>query len=150
MRWLKSLILLIVVVLVGIQFIPIKHNVSKNIPSTDFIHMFKLTDMISDQLKTSCYNCHSNNTYYSWYSNIQPIGFYLQGHINEGKKNLNFSEFGNYSDRRQKNKLTLMINQINEDKMPLPVYTLIHRDAKLSGEDKRVITEFFEMLKDSL
>lgn len=150
MRWLKGIALIVIVALVGIQFIPVKRNVSKNVPSTDFILTFKPTENVSDILKTSCYNCHSNHTDYPWYSYVQPVGLYLEGHINEGKENLNFSEFGNYSGRRQKSKLTSMINQIEEGKMPLPAYTLIHSDAKLSGEDKRAITEFLELLRDSL
>lgn len=150
MRWLKGIALIVIVALVGIQFIPVKRNVSKNVPSTDFILTFKPTENVSDILKTSCYNCHSNHTDYPWYSYVQPVGLYLEGHINEGKENLNFSEFGNYSGRRQKSKLTSMINQIEEGKMPLPAYTLIHSDAKLSGEDKRAVTEFLELLRDSL
>ena len=150
MKWLKGIVLIITVALVGIQFIPIKRNTSKNVPSTDFILTYKPTERVSNVLKTSCYNCHSNNTDYPWYSYVQPVGLFLEGHIDEGKENLNLSEFGNYSGRRQKSKITSMINQIEEGKMPIPAYTLIHRDAKLSGEDKRAVTEFLELLKDSL
>lgn len=150
MRWFKGIILIVIIALVGIQFIPISRNISKNVPSADFILTYKPTERVSEILKTSCYNCHSNNTDYPWYSYIQPVGLFLENHINEGKEDLNFSEFGNYSGRRQKSKLTSIINQIEDDKMPLPAYTLIHRDSKLSGEDKRVVTEFLKMLIDSL
>lgn len=136
--------------LVGIQFIPMSRNVSKDVPSTDFILTFKPSENVSNILRTSCYNCHSNNTDYPWYSYVQPVGLYLEGHINEGKKNLNFSEFGDYSGRRQKNKLTSMINQIEDNEMPLPAYTFIHHDAKLSVEDKNAITGFLKSLKDTI
>lgn len=150
MRWFKGIILIVIIALVGIQFIPISRNISKNVPSADFILTYKPTERVSEILKTSCYNCHSNNTDYPWYSYIQPVGLFLENHINEGKEDLNFSEFGNYSGRRQKSKLTSIINQIEDDKMPLPAYTLIHRDSKLIREDKRVVTEFLKMLIDSL
>jgi len=149
-RWFKGIILIVIIALVGIQFIPISRNISKNVPSADFILTYKPTERVSEILKTSCYNCHSNNTDYPWYSYIQPVGLFLENHINEGKEDLNFSEFGNYSGRRQKSKLTSIINQIEDDKMPLPAYTLIHRDSKLIREDKRVVTEFLKMLIDSL
>jgi len=149
-RWVKGTILIVIVVLVGIQFIPTSRNISKSIPSTDFILSNKPTERVSDLLKTSCYNCHSNNTNYPWYSYVQPVGLFLEGHIKESKENVNFSEFGNYSGRMQKSKLTSIISQIEDDKMPLPAYTLIHRDAKLSVDDKRALTEYLETLRDSL
>jgi len=150
MRRLRVIALIAIIVVAGIQFIPFKRNVSKEISSSDFILHFDPTEEVSDVLKTSCYNCHSNNTIYPWYSKIQPVGLYLEGHIDKGKENLNFSEFGTYSARRQKNKLTSMIDQIKEDRMPLPAYTFIHHDAKLSVEDKKEVTGFLESLKDSI
>jgi hypothetical protein len=129
MKWIIRVVLVVIVASVGIQFIPIKRNVSEVVPSTDFIVSYNPPEEVSDVLKTSCYNCHSNNTDYTWYSHIQPVGLYLQKHINKGKEDLNFSNFETYSARRQKSKLTSMINQIKEDKMPLPAYTMIHRDA---------------------
>ncbi len=150
MRWLKGTVILIIVALVGIQFIPISRNVSKDVPSTDFILTFKPADNVSDILKTSCYNCHSNNTDYPWYSHIQPVGLLIENDINNGKDELNLSEFGDYSTRKQKSKLTTMISEIEENEMPLPSYTFIHHDAKLSMEDKKAVTGFLESLKDSI
>ena len=150
MRRLRVFILIVIIVLAGIQFIPVKQNVSKEVPSSDFIHLYNPNEEVSDIMKTSCYNCHSNNTIYPWYSKVQPVGLYLERHIDKGKENLNFSEFGTYSARRQKNKLTSMIDQIKEDRMPLPAYTFIHQDAKLSVEDKKEVTGFLESLKDSI
>jgi hypothetical protein len=149
-KWFKGISIIVVIAIVGLQFIPNLHNTSSIIASTDFIQICKPTERVTEILKSSCYNCHSNNTYYPWYSKIQPVGFYLERHIKEGKENLNFSEFGNYSVRRQKSKISSMINQIEKNTMPLPSYTLVHRDAKLTIEDKRVVTEFLESLKDSL
>ena len=101
-------------------------------------------------LHTSCYNCHSNNTNYPWYSYVQPVGLLLEHHINKGKAELNFSEFGTYSLRKQKSKLKSMANQIEKDEMPLSSYTLIHRDARLSKDSKKVLVDYFNALQDSL
>lgn len=105
---------------------------------------------IKNRLQISCYDCHSNNTDYPWYSKIQPAAWYLKDHIQEGKDELNFNEWATYSDRRKNSKLRSIISQIEEGKMPLDFYTLIHRDAILSDEDKRMIIDYMTALKDSL
>ena len=98
----------------------------------------------------SCYNCHSNNTQYPWYNKIQPVAWFLEGHIKKAKEELNFSEFGDYSKRRQKNKLKSIINQIRDNEMPLSSYTLIHRDAILSESEKSELENWISNLRDSL
>jgi hypothetical protein len=150
MKLLKGTGLAFLVVLVGIQFISTRSNQSKEMPSSDFIKTNKVPENIGRLLHTSCYNCHSNNTNYPWYSRIQPVGWYLQKHINKGKSELNFSEFGSYSVRRQKSKLQSMTDEIEKDEMPLPSYTLLHRDARLSKESKKAILEYLNALQDSL
>ena len=105
---------------------------------------------ISALLQESCYDCHSNNTEYPWYNKVQPVAWFLEDHIQEGKDELNFNEWAEYSDRRKNSKLRSIISQIEEDKMPLDSYTLIHKDAILSDEDKRVIIDYMTALKDSL
>lgn len=87
-------------------------------------------------LQTSCYDCHSNNTNYPWHSYIQPVRLLMESHIKKGKKDLNFSEFGNYSKRKQESKLKAMGKQIKSDEMPLSSYTLIHRNAILTTTEK--------------
>ena len=150
MKLLKGIGLAFLVVLVGIQFIPTRSNQSKEIPSSDFIKTNKVPENIGRMLHTSCYNCHSNNSNYPWYSRIQPVGWYLQNHINKGKSELNFSEFGSYSVRRQKSKLESMAKQIEKNKMPLSSYTFIHRDARLTPESKKALLNYLNALHDSL
>jgi hypothetical protein len=107
MRWLKGIGLVLLIVLVGLQLFPTRTNQSKDVSSTDFLLTYKVPENIGNILQTSCYNCHSNNTEYPWYSKVQPIGLLLESHINEGKIELNFSEFGSYSIRKQISKLNL-------------------------------------------
>jgi len=97
-----------------------------------------------------CYDCHSNNTVYPWYNKIQPISYLMENHIKEGKKELNFSNFGTYSKRKQKSKLKAIYNQIKDNEMPLWSYTLIHRNAKLFNKDKALIKKWATLLLDSL
>ena len=136
--------------LVVIQFFPITLNESDTVPQSDFMVVNQVPATIKNRLQVSCYDCHSNNTDYPWYSKIQPAAWFLEDHIQEGKDELNFNEWATYSDRRKNSKLRSIISQIEEDKMPLDSYTLIHKDAILSDEDKRMIIDYMTALKDSL
>jgi hypothetical protein len=148
MKLLKRIGFALLIVLVGIQFIPSRSNQSTVVPPTDFIKTFKAPEQVGKILNTSCYNCHSNNTNYPWYSRVQPVGWFLENHINKGKEELNFSEFGSYSGRKQKSKLTSMISQVEDGEMPLASYTFIHREARLSAESKKSLIEYLKKLKD--
>jgi len=149
-KHIKKIVLALVVVFIGIQFIPKNYNESSEVLTTDFMATFDVPKNIDTQLKVSCYDCHSNNTYYPWYNKIQPVAWFMEGHIDEGKEELNFSEFGGYSKRRQKSKLKSIMSQIRDDEMPLWNYTLIHRDAKLSEKDKELLEEWLTTLSDNL
>jgi len=138
------------VALIVIQFFPITLNESDTVPQSDFMVKNQVPATIKNRLQVSCYDCHSNNTDYPWYSKIQPAAWYLEDHIQEGKDELNFNEWATYSDRRKNSKLRSIISQIEEDKMPLDSYTLIHRDAILLDEDKTMIIDYIAALKNSL
>tara|TARA_R100000306_G_scaffold1479_1_gene4133 strand:+ start:11353 stop:11808 length:456 start_codon:yes stop_codon:yes gene_type:complete len=150
LKFLKIIAWLSLVGLIVIQFFPITLNESDTVPQSDFMVENQVPATIKNRLQVSCYDCHSNNTDYPWYSKIQPAAWYLEDHIQEGKDELNFNEWAEYSDRRKNSKLRSIISQIEEDKMPLDSYTLIHKDAILSDEDKRVIIDYMTALKDSL
>lgn len=150
MKSLKRIGIVILAVLLGLQFFPTRTNQSTEVPTTDFIVSYRTPENIGNILHTSCYNCHSNNTNYPWYSHVQPVGWFLESHINKGKKELNFSEFGSYSVRRQKSKLKSMVNQVEKGEMPLSSYTLIHRDARLSQDQKKALVNYIDSILDSL
>ena len=136
--------------LIVIQFFPITLNESDAVPQSDFMVENQVPATIKNRLQVSCYDCHSNNTDYPWYSKIQPAAWYLEDHIQAGKDELNFNEWDTYSSRRKNSKLRSIIKQIESGEMPMDSYTLIHRDAILSDEDKRMIIDYITALKDSL
>jgi Haem-binding domain len=150
MKILKKIVILLIIILIGIQFIPTKLNQSNTIPQSDFMTVYNVPEHIEAKIKASCYDCHSNNTNYPWYSKIQPGAWFMEKHINEGKEELNFSTFGDYSGRRKKSKLKSIISQIKDDEMPILSYTLVHRDAKLTEEDKQTLNKWLTNLRDSL
>jgi len=149
-KYIKKIGIALVVIFIGIQFIPKSYNESDEVFSADFMTIFDAPKNIEAQLTTSCYDCHSNNTWYPWYNKIQPIAWFLEDHINEAKEELNFNEFGDYSKRRQKSKLKSIISQIRDGEMPLSSYTIMHGDAKLSEEDKEILGVWIENLRDIL
>lgn len=150
MKLLKRICLALLVILVGLQFIPTRTNQNTGVASSDFIKTNNVPEDVGRTLLTSCYDCHSNNTNYPWYSRVQPVGWFLENHINTGKAELNLSEFGSWSVRKQKSKLKSMANQIEKDEMPLSSYTFIHREARLSQDSKKALVDYLNALQDSL
>lgn len=104
--------MILLVVFVGIQFIPTERNQSNAEFETDFLLVNNTPENVGKLLRTSCYDCHSNHTEYPWYSKVQPTAWFLEDHIREGKKELNFSEWNDYSDRIKNSKLRSIISQI--------------------------------------
>lgn len=135
---------------VVIQFFPVDYNQNETIPQTDFMLVNNVPATVKKSLQVSCYDCHSNNTKYPWYNKIQPVAWFLEEHIKDGKKELNFNEWESLSNRRKASKLRSIIKQIESGEMPLNSYTLIHKDAKFSSEETNEIINFIAQLKDSL
>jgi len=147
---LKIIAIIALVALVGIQFIPTNRNQSDIVPITDFISTYDPPKEVANILRTSCYDCHSNNTAYPWYNKIQPVALFLEDHIEHGKEEFNFSEFGDYSDRRKKSKLKSFIRQVEQNEMPLASYTLIHQEAKISNTEKELVLNWVNKVLDSI
>ena len=148
---LKIILAIVLFIFIAIQFYQPALNVDKGqVYTTDFTQFYKMPVQIKAMFQTSCYDCHSNNTNYPWYANIQPMGWLLANHIKDGKAELNFNEFGSYSQRRQQSKLKSIVSQIKDDEMPLASYTMLHKNAKLTKEQKALIIDWALNAKDSL
>lgn len=143
----SKIIILVVILLVAIQFVHFEKNQSTEILPTDITNVTTVPDDVLQVLKTSCYDCHSNNTVYPWYNNIQPIGFWLKKHIDKGKKKLNFSEIGSYTPERVSKKMREVVEEIEEGEMPLKSYTIIHRNAVLNDAQKALIINWAKTAK---
>ncbi len=139
MKPIKKVLIALLVVLVVIQFIPTKRNQSNKILPTDISLVYNVPQNVQSIFETSCYNCHSNNTDYPWYNKVQPVSWLLESHIEEGKSELNFSEFGSYSMKKRKSKLKALAHEIKEGDMPLFSYTLMHRDARITKNKKTLL-----------
>ena len=132
---LKNILTVLLLLFIGIQFIDIKKNISQDQSANAIGNHYNVPSKVQSILKTSCYDCHSNNTSYPWYSKIQPVKWWLADHVNSGKRHLNFDEFNSYSREKKLEKLDEIVETIKEGEMPLTSYTVIHQDAKLSALD---------------
>lgn len=135
-RILKVFLIILIIVLIIIQFIKPSKNAGDEIAQNQITAVQNVPPDIGQLLKASCYDCHSNTTQYPWYSKIQPVAWFLNDHITEGKKELNFSTFATYPAYRQYKKYKEIQQQIQKGEMPLASYTLIHRDAILTDAQK--------------
>ena len=117
--------------------------------NADFLTLKKTPKNIATLIKSACYDCHSNETSYPWYANVQPFGWFLKDHINEGRRELNFSTFAAYEPRRQAKKLDEAAELIQNGEMPLESYTLIHKEAKLTVDKKKLLTDYFNTMKNA-
>ena len=150
MKGIKKILLGLLVILIIIQFLhPARNKSGQDMPN-DISKMVAMPGDVKGILKKACYDCHSDHTYYPWYTAIQPFHWFMNYHIQSGKKELNFNEFGTYTPRRQQSKLRSIENSLKDGTMPLSAYTLIHRNAILSEAEKRLIIYWVQNSKDSL
>jgi hypothetical protein len=144
----KKIVWFLLFVIVGIQFIRPDRNVSGGaVTANDITQQYRIPAPISDILKRSCNDCHSNNTHYPWYTNIQPVGWWMQEHVEDGKRNLNFSEFGTYKPKDQDDVVEEIVKVIEKNEMPLNSYLWMHGEAKLSEEDKAALIAWAKKLR---
>lgn len=149
-RYLKKLVVILLLVFVAIQFIRPARNKSDKILPTDISKLVNVPADVQVVLQNACLDCHSNKTIYPWYAHVQPVAWLLSKHIREGKEVLNFSDFGSYSSRRQISKLTGVANSIKDGSMPTSSYKRMHKKARLSDEQKKIIINWSESSKGSL
>jgi hypothetical protein len=143
----KKILIALLVILVVIQFIRPERNTSAElITATDVSKVHPIPQDVHDLLIKKCYDCHSNTTKYPWYVNIQPVGLWLAHHVDEGKGELNFSEFAAYDKKKADHKLEELLEVVEDESMPLSSYTALHPETKITAEDKTLISTWLKSL----
>lgn len=122
----NKVLLVLGVLLVGIQLVPIPRE---NPPVTAAISVPQEVQAVFDN---SCNDCHSNLTEWPWYSRVAPVSWLVYRDVKKGRDELNFSEWGDYSDRRRNRKLEEIEEKVSDKEMPLRIYVRLHPDAALS------------------
>lgn len=146
----KKIMWVLLAALIAIQFFHPKRNKSEG-PQPNYIgKVYAIPDDVQSIMAKACNDCHSNNTRYPWYSKIQPVHWWLNKHVLEGKKKINYDEYTNRPLRYQYHKLEETIEMVKEGEMPLNSYTWTHKDAKLTEEEKAKITGWAQSVMDTM
>jgi thiamine pyrophosphate-dependent acetolactate synthase large subunit-like protein len=136
MKIVKKILVFLLIVLIIMQFFRPSKNVSAQTSSNDITLLHPIPGDVKSILSKACNDCHTNNTKYPWYAQIQPMAWWLEDHILEGKKELNFSEFALYRLRKQYKKMEEVVEQVEDNLMPLEEYAYVHGDSKLTADEK--------------
>ncbi|WP_276481857.1 heme-binding domain-containing protein [Paraflavitalea pollutisoli] len=145
----KKIAGILLLILIGIQFIRPERNESTGITANDIAQQYYIPPDIQEILQRACYDCHSKNTEYPWYTNIQPVGWWMSKHIEDGKESLNFNEFGSYTPKDQDHVMDEIIEVVGNGEMPLPSYLWMHGEAKLF-DDTAVLIDWARKLKKEI
>jgi hypothetical protein len=138
---------LLIMILVVMQFIqPNKNRSGEMISADDISKVYAMPQDLHQMFIKKCYDCHSNNTKYPWYINIQPIGWWLAAHVHDGKEELNFSDFKNYPAKRAEHKLEEIAEVTQDRSMPLKAYTMFHEGTEITAEDEKAILSWLTSL----
>ena len=145
----KKILIALLVLFVLVQFYRPARNHSGD-KTHDIATKFPVPDSVAEVLGRACYDCHSNNTRYPWYAEVQPVNYWLSGHIKDGKRHLNFNNFTAMTAARQKKRMDDCMEQLDNGEMPLESYTWIHKDAILSPAEKAMLKGWCQGVIDSL
>ena len=150
LKVLKWLVIVLAVLFVVGQFIrPARTNPPVDEAQTIYAQT-QMTPQAQALLDRSCSDCHSNKTAWPWYTNVSPISWFIADHVNEGRRNLNLSEWGKYDKNRQGRKLQQMCDEVTDGAMPLNTYTPLHPGSKLSPEDVKTLCAWTESQRAGL
>ena len=150
MKVFKFTLLGLLAVFIIIQFIP------NDLPETsnDLSNDFALTENVNEEVKMSlsvaCYDCHSNQTSYPWYSFVAPVSWLVTQDVEKGRGDLNFSDWATLKKRKKIKLLSEVVEEVEDGKMPLKIYTVTHKEAKLSEEDKAALINLMNEISDKI
>ncbi len=135
----RKILVFILIIIVVFQLIQPTRNISKAPDRNDIRHVYSVPEDVHQILTGKCYDCHSNNTRYPWYFNVQPIGWWLAAHVHDGKEHLNFSEFKTYDAKERTHQFEEIMEVVEDRSMPLKAYIWLHPESRLSDQDESTI-----------
>ena len=147
---LKRIGIAFIVLFIVIQVFRINKTITPVNEQTDFMAVTQTNPEVATILKNACYDCHSNQPTYPWYTSIAPVSWWIKNHINEGSKHLNFSIWQTYTVKRKDHKLEECVEMIEEGEMPMNSYTWMHPEAKLTDAQKLLLIDWFKAEKAKL
>lgn len=118
---------------VAIQFAPVERTnppVEAELEAPPAVHAL---------LRRACYDCHSHQTRWPWYSRVAPISWVVAADVRRGRAALNFSEWETLTAERRARLAEEMWEEVRDGGMPMPAYLFLHRSARLSDEDRAAL-----------
>jgi hypothetical protein len=149
-KWLKWIGGAALLGVVALQFTNPAHLNPPVVPGHDMLASNAPPPQIAALLKNSCYDCHSSETKWPWYSYIAPLSWGLVGHVNDARESMNFSEWPHDDSRRARKKWRRIADAVEAKEMPLPSYLLIHRESRLTAEQRKQLVEWAEQAGEKL
>ena len=146
----RRTLLIIAIILITMQFFRPEKNIHPGVQPNDISTLYAVPADVDTVLTHACKDCHSNNTRYPWYNKIQPVAWFLDNHVHDGKRSFNLNEFITYPIWRQYDKISEVKKQIDKGDMPLSSYTWIHNDAILTDAEKNLVESWSEEIKKQM
>ncbi|NOY50206.1 MAG: heme-binding domain-containing protein [Chlorobi bacterium] len=146
----KKIWFILIVIVVIIQFIPTGRPDAVNNNPNDVLINNPVPDSVASLLTTTCYDCHSNETYYPWYSYVAPVSWLVARDVKEGRKHVNFSEWESLDKMKKAEILDDLVDEVSDGGMPMLIYPLMHPEAKLTKADRQMIVDWAESFGESL
>ena len=146
----KRIVWALLIIIVIIQLVPFERPVVTDKNPDDLLLNAEMPDAVANKLKTACYDCHSNQTKYPWYSHVAPVSWLVLHDVKEGREALNFSNWGHLKTADKAKYLEDIMDEVSDGSMPIKPYTIIHPEAKLNENDKQLVTDWAEAYGESL
>lgn len=137
------------IVIALIQFIPVDRTNKPVDKKVNFVNVMETPSRVQELIKTSCYDCHSNETVYPDIAYVAPISWSVKHNVKKARRHLNFSEWGTYNKELKSGMLENAAGMLMENKMPIPGYIAQHPEARLSAGEKKLLVNYFEGLLES-
>ena len=150
MNWKKAIWIGIIVLIIVLQLIPSGKPEVISDNQYDLILNNQLPDSVSHLLKAACYDCHSNETKYPWYAYVAPVSWLVSRDTRLGRAELNFSEWESLNKMDKAKFLGDISEEVEDGVMPMPIYILMHPEAKLTSSDRQMLVDWTDTFAESI
>lgn len=142
----KKIIFLLIIILVVFQFFG-NRAPNQEPTSADLFAVEQAPDEVKDLIKLNCYDCHSEQVKYPWYASVAPFSWIINDHVEDGNKHFALSKWADYSAKKKAHKMEEAREELEEGEMPLKIYTVLHRHANMSKEQKKLLIDWFRSIE---
>jgi hypothetical protein len=141
-KWIMNALIAVAGLFVIIQFFPSGRPQNKPVTGKDIASVTEVPEEVGNLIRQACFDCHSQNTRFPWYSYVAPVSWLVAKDVNNGRKNLDFSKWGELSKKDKLKTLDEISEMVGEEEMPLKIYILMHSEANLKKEDRDLIVQW--------